>query len=210
MVAALLKISSLQDTQSPHCQDQWPATLCTWYIHDCSCRVLLCCQAGLSLGTSLDVLPALPLVSTGRYKPAVSDELRDQGVLHHGWGGDRGVCGWGAGVQYTGHSSPVTSLCWLPTSQSGATAATALLASCEASGSLHIWSATTGAGKLVFKEPSATATGGRRQAGTAESAQTCAPTGRGVAAWRAESWSSCTTPPALLLLHYSCCCLHYC
>ena len=80
-----------------------------------------------------------------------------------------------AGVQYTGHSSPITALCWLPTSHPSSGS---LVATCDASGALHIWSAATGAGKLIFRE-SATGTSsaaerGRRLAGlpgAAESGQ---------------------------------------
>ena len=64
----------------------------------------------------------------------------------------------GTGVQYTGHSSPITALCWLPGLGLGAssTATTAaLIASCDAAGALHIWSAATGAGRLAFREPPA-------------------------------------------------------
>ncbi|KAL0056421.1 hypothetical protein WJX82_011195 [Trebouxia sp. C0006] len=60
-----------------------------------------------------------------------------------------------AGVQYTGHSSPITALCWLPTGQNNSSS---LIASCDATGALHIWSAVTGAGKLSFRESSSSTT----------------------------------------------------
>jgi len=66
-----------------------------------------------------------------------------------------GSYGHAAGVQYTGHSTPITALCWLPTRQSSSSS---LIASCDATGALHIWSAVTGAGKLSFRESSSSTT----------------------------------------------------
>lgn len=49
-----------------------------------------------------------------------------------------------------GHSSLISGLCWLGV---GGASSTPHMASCEASGSLHIWSAATAAAKLILREP---------------------------------------------------------
>ena len=76
-----------------------------------------------------------------------------------------------AEVQYTGHSSLISGLCWLGV---GVASSCAHLASCEASGSLHIWSATTGASKLILREPGTTS---ERHSASAQSAVQAGPTG---------------------------------
>lgn len=55
-----------------------------------------------------------------------------------------------AEVQYAGHMSPVADLCWLGSTTAGSSPH---MASCDASGSLHIWSTATGATRLILREP---------------------------------------------------------
>ena len=82
-----------------------------------------------------------------------------------------------AGVQFTGHSSQVTALCWLPMAHSGRNSSTgSLMASCDATGSLHIWSAVTGVGKVSFRESSGSSSNGPGRRQTAAD-QVSAPTG---------------------------------
>ncbi|KAL0031838.1 hypothetical protein WJX79_010539 [Trebouxia sp. C0005] len=96
-----------------------------------------------------------------------------------------------AGVQYAGHSSPITALCCLPTGQSNSSG---LMASCDASGALHIWSAITGAGKLSFRESSSSTTNGTINSSSTSSNTSAAERGRrsshllSVAADSAQLW----------------------
>lgn len=98
-----------------------------------------------------------------------------------------------AGVQYTGHSSPVTALCWLPTGQSNSSS---LMASCDSTGALHIWSAITGAGKLSFRESSSSTSSGTMNSSSISSNSSAAERGRrsspllNTAADSAQLWPS--------------------
>lgn len=72
-----------------------------------------------------------------------------------------------AGVQYTGHERPVTSLCMLQPHS------TCTVASCDESGAIHLWSTATGMQLAVFKETTGMLSSGAGTVRTATALPTC-------------------------------------